>query len=180
MKGYKWDPVLQETLLHNSVFTLKDGLQGLVDGLTRYLVGRGNVEFRTDSPVEAVELSQGGIDVTARKSVDASPAPGREGERGDLATTTYRHAISTLFPEHLSVATRPPMSHSRSLRHRPLIPTIAAVTVMTVNLYFPTPAQHPPGFGYVIPSATPFDNNPERALGVVFDTAYSPSPEDLD
>jgi oxygen-dependent protoporphyrinogen oxidase len=51
---------------------------------------------------------------------------------------------------------------------------------MTVNLYYRTPNLNPSGFGYLIPLATPFENNPERALGVVFDTAYSPSPEDVD
>jgi oxygen-dependent protoporphyrinogen oxidase len=51
---------------------------------------------------------------------------------------------------------------------------------MTVNLYFRTPDLHEPGFGYLIPQATPFEQNPERALGVVFDTAYAPSPTDVE
>jgi oxygen-dependent protoporphyrinogen oxidase len=46
------------------------------------------------------------------------------------------------------------------------------VTVGLVNLYFsPTPEPlHPPGFGYLLPRTTPFLSNPERALGVIFDS----------
>jgi oxygen-dependent protoporphyrinogen oxidase len=47
-------------------------------------------------------------------------------------------------------------------------------------MYFRTPDMHEPGFGYLIPQATPFESNPERALGVVFDTAYSPGSSDVD
>ncbi|KAF2640165.1 Protoporphyrinogen oxidase [Massarina eburnea CBS 473.64] len=55
-----------------------------------------------------------------------------------------------------------------SLRTPGLTPT---VTVMTVNLFYPktnlTPVR---GFGYLIPQSIPFEQNPERALGVIFDS----------
>lgn len=42
---------------------------------------------------------------------------------------------------------------------------------MTVNLYYSTPNLNTvPGFGYLIPQGVPFENNPERALGVIFDS----------
>jgi oxygen-dependent protoporphyrinogen oxidase len=42
---------------------------------------------------------------------------------------------------------------------------------MTVNLYFPQPSLHGvQGFGYLIPQSVPFEQNPERALGVIFDS----------
>ncbi|PVI01767.1 Protoporphyrinogen oxidase [Periconia macrospinosa] len=45
------------------------------------------------------------------------------------------------------------------------------VTVMTVNLYYSTPNLNPvKGFGYLIPQGVPFEQNPERALGVTFDS----------
>lgn len=45
------------------------------------------------------------------------------------------------------------------------------VTVMTVNLYFPNPNLIPQkGFGYLIPQSIAFEQNPERALGVIFDS----------
>jgi protoporphyrinogen oxidase len=46
---------------------------------------------------------------------------------------------------------------------------------MVVNLFFPSPTVLPAhGFGYLIPSSIPFSQNPERALGVVFDTDSAP------
>ena len=46
-----------------------------------------------------------------------------------------------------------------------------SVTVMVVNLYFSDPEILPVhGFGYLIPRSVPFEQNPERALGVVFDS----------
>lgn len=46
-----------------------------------------------------------------------------------------------------------------------------SVTVGVVNLYFSNPNLLPvSGFGYLIPQSIPFDQNPELALGVVFDS----------
>lgn len=46
------------------------------------------------------------------------------------------------------------------------------VTVMTVNLYFANPTLLPvEGFGYLIPQSVPFEQNPERALGIIFDSS---------
>jgi oxygen-dependent protoporphyrinogen oxidase len=42
---------------------------------------------------------------------------------------------------------------------------------MVVNLYYSKPALLPVhGFGYLIPRSVPWNQNPERALGVVFDS----------
>lgn len=42
---------------------------------------------------------------------------------------------------------------------------------MTVNLFYPNPKLLPvSGFGYLIPQSVPFEQNPERALGVIFDS----------
>ncbi|KAK0248894.1 oxygen-dependent protoporphyrinogen oxidase [Friedmanniomyces endolithicus] len=161
-KKFRWDPLLKATLKDNTAFTLKDGLQGLVDGLARHLFAKGNVEFKTSSPVSSVKLTRAGIEVTAQ---------------GSEQSKSYRHAISALSPSHLNQVAKDPSSDSNVAS---LVPIIPSVTVMTVNLYYRTPDLHLPGFGYLIPQATPFESNPERALGVVFDSAYSPSPRDLD
>ena len=43
---------------------------------------------------------------------------------------------------------------------------------MTVNLFFANPTLLPvEGFGYLIPQSIPFEQNPERALGVIFDSS---------
>ncbi|KAK5131157.1 hypothetical protein LTR08_001243 [Meristemomyces frigidus] len=160
MMSFAWDPLLRATLKDTTVFTFKDGLGMLVDRLVRYLFEHGNVEIRTSTPVDRIKLSED------RSTVSVVP-------KGDAQSEDYTHVISALSPGHLDAVTK----HAGSV---PLMQPVPSVTVMTVNLYFRTPDLHPPGFGYVIPQATPFENNPERALGVVFDTAYSPGPQDVD
>ena len=45
---------------------------------------------------------------------------------------------------------------------------------MVVNLFYLNPALLPVhGFGYLLPRSLPFEQNPERALGVVFDSDAS-------
>lgn len=56
----------------------------------------------------------------------------------------------------------------------PSLTSIHAVTVMVVNLFYTESDIMPePGFGYLIPRSIPFEQNPECALGVVFDTYSS-------
>lgn len=158
MKDFKWDPLLRLTLRDNSVFTFRDGMGTLVDALARKLWEAENVEIKTSTPVKALALTEdkSGVDVTTFKS----PEPAR-----------HDTVISALSPAHLN-ALAPPSTT--------LAPATPSVTVMTVNLYYSQANMHPPGFGYLIPLATPFEQNPERALGVVFDTAYAPSKADVD
>jgi len=55
----------------------------------------------------------------------------------------------------------------------PILPSTVppSVTVGVVNLYYSNPNLLPvSGFGYLIPQSIPFDQNPELALGVVFDS----------
>lgn len=76
----------------------------------------------------------------------------------------YTHCISTLRPLYLSITT--PRVKTLSL--------IQYVTVMVVNLFYRDQfLLSEPGFGYLIPRSIPFEQNPERALGVVYDTFSS-------
>lgn len=159
MKSFDWDPLLRATLKDTTVFTFREGLGTMTDALARYLVQNGNVEFKTSTPVTSITTAADQSAVIVSTQGAQEPAP-------------YKNVISALTPSHLNKV----MQQQKI----DLIPTIPSATVMTVNLYYRTPDLNPPGFGYVIPQATPFENNPERALGVVFDTAYSPSPKDLD
>lgn len=56
------------------------------------------------------------------------------------------------------------------------IPPMPAATVMVVTLIFPSPCLNHPyrGFGYLIPNSIPANQNPEHALGVVFDSDAMP------
>jgi oxygen-dependent protoporphyrinogen oxidase len=63
---------------------------------------------------------------------------------------------------------------------RSLVPALQAVdpipsaTVQVVNLAYPNYVQQLAGFGMLFPTAVDFDENPERTLGVVFDTDAQP------
>ncbi|KAF2213746.1 hypothetical protein CERZMDRAFT_39157 [Cercospora zeae-maydis SCOH1-5] len=154
MRDFMWDPLLKATLKDNSVFTFKDGLAMLSDRLHSKLFESGRVEFRTGAAIQAVKQSP---DNTRIEVIAGGSSEPRQ----------HSHVISALSSDHLN-----------KVAGTNLIGHIPSVNVMTVNLYFRSPDLHEPGFGYLIPRSTPFEQNPERALGVVFDTAYSPSPSD--
>ncbi|EME81547.1 uncharacterized protein MYCFIDRAFT_211877 [Pseudocercospora fijiensis CIRAD86] len=156
MKGFAWDPLLKATLKDTSVFTFKDGIGMLPEAIYAWLFGCGRVEFKTGTHVDKIAQAEdnSGIVVTHSQAAESR---------------THSHVISALSPTHLN-----------QVSGKDLVMSPATVTAMSVNLYFRTPNLHEPGFGYLIPSATPFAQNPERALGVVFDSAYSPSPADVD
>lgn len=77
-----------------------------------------------------------------------------------MPAQNYTNVISTLSGRTLS-----------SIANVPALTNMHAVTVMVVNLYFEDPDILPErGFGYLIPRSIPFEQNPECALGVVFDS----------
>lgn len=79
-------------------------------------------------------------------------------------TQLYTRAISTISSTNLATLTGTP-TQLPSLSHTP------SVTVMVVNLYYTTPFLLPEqGFGYLLPRSIPYAQNPECALGVVFDS----------
>lgn len=79
--------------------------------------------------------------------------------------STYDTVISTLSGRTLSKITSG------------ALPSLAgqhSVTVMVVNLYYRDTDLLPErGFGYLIPRSIPYEQNPEFALGVVFDSDSS-------
>ncbi|KAK4498067.1 hypothetical protein PRZ48_010723 [Zasmidium cellare] len=158
MKTFNWDPLLKTTLSDNSVFTFKDGISMLTDRLYSKLFETGRVDFKFGTPVSSISQAEGNTGVQL--------------SFGGPNTRTHSHVISALSPKQLNKATQ-------QAQRRQLMPEIPSVTTMSVNLYYRSPNLHDPGFGYLIPRATPFENNPERALGVIFDNSYSPGPEDI-
>lgn len=155
---YPFDKNFKKNFRKASVFTFRHGLQQLVDRLEESLRGRHNVTFMTNSPIKSIDNGQGHVKVW----VDGISEP-----------ISHTHAISTLSPPHLRQAL-----DKVGVGNYGLHSIGRAPTVMTVNLYFRTPDLHPPGFGYLIPLATSIEQNPERALGVVFDSSYSASSPD--
>lgn len=88
----------------------------------------------------------------------------------------FSHTISTIAGDKLSLITA--KSPTKDLW--PTLGQTDAVTVMVVNLFFPDPNVLPVrGFGYLLPRSIPFEQNPERALGVVFDSDASIGQDDV-
>ncbi|CAK7266969.1 oxygen-dependent protoporphyrinogen oxidase [Sporothrix epigloea] len=139
-------------------FGFEKGFGTLTDALTRSLRSRPNVDIRTGQPVTAISYDS----QRERVRVSTEQTAGIDGEWFDRAIATV--ASPALF----RLAGGSPTSSGLlpALRHE------HAVTIMVVNLYYSEPALHHPyrGFGYLIPQTVPLDQNPEGALGVIFDS----------
>ncbi|KAH6882038.1 hypothetical protein BKA58DRAFT_328417 [Alternaria rosae] len=130
-----------KNLKDSAMFTFRNGLQQMVRALVDAVEAKGNIEIRTESPIQSFkplnENGKLGVEVIS-------------GTQGSTSTESFDLAISTLKNDEIT----------------------PFVTVMTVNLYFPNPNLLPvEGFGYLIPQSIPFEQNPERALGVIFDSS---------
>lgn len=85
----------------------------------------------------------------------------------------FSHVFSSISTKALASAIIDPQL-SKRLR------TIKSVTVMVVNLFYENPAlTQARGFGYLLPQSLPLDQNPELALGVIFDSFATPGQDDV-
>ena len=75
----------------------------------------------------------------------------------------YERVISTIYSKTLASITDNTL---------PSLAGTHAVTIQVVNLWYPTPHLNSryPGTGYLIPTSAGRENNPEGALGVLFDS----------
>ncbi|EXJ82649.1 protoporphyrinogen oxidase [Capronia epimyces CBS 606.96] len=148
-----------------SVYTFKSGLSEITASLGQRLSDNPAVSIRTSSSIEDVTFD-----------TDRSQAL----VHCDGKTKPFDYVISTLGPGEMkkflaSTATRrgvtPGPQVSEACEH-----SGASVNVMVVNLYFKDPnllPQSTRGFGYLIPRSVPIEQNPERALGVIFGSETS-------
>jgi protoporphyrinogen/coproporphyrinogen III oxidase len=91
---------------------------------------------------------------------------------GEHPTRAYNRIIATVpAPELATMIQSGAGGHRNPPRHTVMSLTEHnyAVSVMVVNLYYSQPDLIPfRGFGYLIPRSIPYQQNPERALGVIF------------
>lgn len=177
-------PVLGKKVDEASIYTFKNGIQTLPDALAGVIKGAENADIRVATSVSGISRSEDGrsIQVCAPvpqqspsatshfSSLPSSAQPCKLANMPQIKTSnnqpaqSYSHVISTL-PSH---------SLSR-LVNIPALSLIPYTTVMVVNLYYTNPHLiRQPGFGYLIPQSVPFAQNPEFALGVVFDSHATP------
>ncbi|KAK6070659.1 protoporphyrinogen oxidase [Seiridium cupressi] len=144
---------LRERLRNASVFSFKEGMESLPLALANALWNIPNVNIRLDENVTDVKTVRSTTNL--QLSIDDKP------QRYDrvIVTTPLRH-LKTIIPS----------LHPFSGIESP------AVTVMVVTLCYATlHLNHPyQGFGYLIPQSVPLHWNPEKALGIIFDSDAMP------
>lgn len=153
------DGGLYKQLRRCSVFTLRGGLGQVTSRLEEVLGENDNVVFKRSTPVTSVRRSAEEQDGTRQMTVV-------HGE--DQQTTTHDSVISTLAHNTLTSLIETPDSAAPYKQPN--------VSVMLVNLFFKDPSllNQYAGFGYLIPRSVTYLNNPEFALGVVFDSFAAP------
>ncbi|ESZ95575.1 hypothetical protein SBOR_4055 [Sclerotinia borealis F-4128] len=135
-----------------SVYTFRRGIGTLSEALESSLRSNPNVEIKLGEYVKNIEYDDQSEGIKISTTGESS--------------TTHSYAICTLSGRTLSTLTS--SSDDSSL---PSLAKTEAVTVMVVNLYYRDEDLLPErGFGYLIPRSIPFVQNPEFALGVVFDS----------
>ncbi|OBT50441.1 protoporphyrinogen oxidase, partial [Pseudogymnoascus sp. 24MN13] len=143
---------LGEKARQASIYTFTNGMQTLPDALERVIKESKNANIMVGTSVSGISSSPDGKTILIKTS-NNKPAQ------------SYSHVISTLPAHNLC-----------HLINIPALSLIPYTTVMVVNLYYKNPHLVPqPGFGYLIPQSVPFKQNPEFALGVVFDSHATPT-----
>lgn len=143
------DDVLGREWAGFSHMWFRDGFQTLPRALAAALEKCDNVTIKTASPVVSVRPNEhkNGIYVEDNK-----------GNKG-----FYDQVVSTLYAGTLASVTKGRL---------PSLANFPAVTIQAVNLWYPTQKLNHPraGAGYLIPQTVSHVHNPEKALGVLFDS----------
>lgn len=150
-----------------SVYTFGFGVEQMTRRMQDLLQEKANVKLLTGTEVSGVtfDRSKGKIAVASKGSKDVSE---------------HDYVVSTLSPGKL----REFMVNSTATDEKGLDVTTSnalensnkAVSVAVVNLYYSNPNLIPAGysgFGYLIPRSVDLEQNPERALGVIFGSEIS-------
>ncbi|KAI9654920.1 MAG: oxygen-dependent protoporphyrinogen oxidase [Bathelium mastoideum] len=158
MQNSNLDPKLLTSFRNSAVYTFKDGIGQFIDRLAKRLRENPKVRIKTDTEISGIQWERNHIDV----------------ELSDQTKAHHSHIISTISAPALKKLTG---DHS-NVHFSPQTPRdMRATTVQVVSLYYPDPNLIPyTGFGYLIPQSIPFEQNPERALGVIFDSSYGGVP----
>ncbi|KAL3419036.1 nuclear polyadenylated RNA-binding protein nab2 [Phlyctema vagabunda] len=134
-----------------SVYTFKEGISTLSGAIEKSLLKNPNVRFKLGHQITNIQYNKGQDEINVKTNKNLPVPP-------------YANVISTISGRTLSHLTADPHS-------LPSLRSIDAVTVMVVNLYYSDQfLLDERGFGYLIPRSIPFEQNPECALGVVFDS----------
>ncbi|PHH67283.1 hypothetical protein CDD81_3052 [Ophiocordyceps australis] len=126
------------------------GIEALPQALARALHAHPNVQVRTGCRVDAIRRHE------SQQHLTLSLA----GAKGQRQSQHHHRVVAALDAASLLRA---------SATELPSLAAAPSVSIMTVNLWYPQPQLNPRGFGYLIPRCQE-PTNPERALGVFFDS----------
>lgn len=153
-----------------SVYTFGRGLEQLAQRLLEELVGNFNLSIRLGSHVEDLEFDRKSKKILVNI-------------QGEKETIEHDYVVSTLGAAKVGQALKSARNSdssdgvtiSSSLQNA-VTESTKSVNVGVVNLYYSDPNLVPSdqrGFGYLIPRSVDVDQNPERALGVIFGSETS-------
>ena len=151
-----------------STLTFLNGLTELIKALESSIRKSGKAKIITNARVTSVTQQSDSSDLTISFE-----------HHGSSQARTHSHVIATIAAPELAniLKNRPQGQESDHLTPTPVDSINGlkkynyAVTVMPVSLYYPNPNVVPvKGFGYLIPRSIPFNQNPELALGVIFES----------
>ncbi|KAL7927457.1 Protoporphyrinogen oxidase [Trichoderma austrokoningii] len=128
----------------------ESGMETLPIALADALKSQANVEVKLNAKVTDLDYD------TESKQIKIT-----SGQNSTASSEKYHKVISTLPSQHLASITN---------NNIPSLNSSHSVSIMTVNIWYPQTNLKPPGFGYLIPLSVPAEQNPERALGVFFDS----------
>ena len=155
--------------LRSAMYTLAGGLGSITDRLVGILRQQKNVKVHLDTNLQSLSLSKD----------SRSPQPVIQSQRpsSDTASTVFDYVVSTLRPGAMAKLLAVGDQRSQMTERNSVFMSVdKAATVMVVNLYYKSeqliPQQYA-GFGYLIPRSVALDQNPERALGVLFGSMSS-------
>ncbi|TVY40724.1 Protoporphyrinogen oxidase, partial [Lachnellula occidentalis] len=157
---------LKQSLVYSmdnaSVYTFKKGISTLSAALVDRLKANPNVKFELNTKVGALEH-----DVESDKIM--LEISGHDTPYDRVISTINGRTLSTLSSTG-STSTKTAIEAIKTT-NLPSLASTRAVTVMVVNLFYANPSLLPSqGFGYLIPRSIPLKQNPEMALGVIFDS----------
>ncbi|KAI9171984.1 Protoporphyrinogen oxidase [Paramyrothecium foliicola] len=153
---FKDDPLIQRLAQERKGPMLNlgaNGMEALSGAIGDALASQPNVEIKLDEPVREISYDREGqsVGITTAKS----------GGRPRM----YSKVISTIPGQYLAPLTKGAL---------PSLAQLKAVSITTVNLYFPELSMVSNDVGYLIPRSVDYSHNPERALGVFFDSHVIP------
>ncbi|KZZ94772.1 protoporphyrinogen oxidase [Moelleriella libera RCEF 2490] len=139
----------------------RDGMESLPRALEHALRSTPNVDIVTGRPVDELRYDAATDKVEVCAGQKTKENNQGQGQGQGSSPSSYDRVIATITSEALARITADKL---------PSLADTRSVSVMTVNMWYPRQGLKPRGFGYLIPRSVPREQNPERALGVFFDS----------